>query len=63
MLTEKQKYSVNVEQKTVKTMENIIQNYSIDELKVMLQRAKNGLWNPFPTQEIEKEIKRREPKK
>ena len=44
-------------------MENIIQNYSFGELKVMLQRAKDGMWNPFPLKEIENEIKRREPKK
>ena len=44
-------------------MENIIQNYSFDELKVMLQRAKTGMWNPFFLQEIKNEIKRREPKK
>ena len=40
-------------------MENIIKNYSLCELIVMLQRAKGKMWNPFPIQEIEKEIKRR----
>lgn len=40
-------------------MENIIKNYSLGELKVMLQRANCKMWNPFPLQEIENEIKRR----
>jgi len=44
-------------------MENIIQNYSFCELIVMLQRAKNGMWNPFSIKEIENEIKRRESQK
>lgn len=40
-------------------MENIIKNYSLGELKVMLQRANIKMCNPFPIQEIEKEINRR----
>ena len=60
---EKLRQCVNVELKTTKAMENIIQNYSFGELKVMLQRAKTGMWNPFSLQEIKNEIKRREPKK